>query len=57
MTEEKPTKQIRDPKTGRILGGPPPNGFDQRPQDQGRGAWKKKDLMCYNNVYESRNYR
>lgn len=38
--------QIRDEK-GRIVGGPPPNGLDKRPQDRGKGFWKREDTPRY----------
>jgi len=34
--------QIRDEK-GRFVGGAPPNGLDKRPQDRGKGFWKRED--------------
>lgn len=40
-------EQQRDEK-GRIIGGPPPAGFNVNPQNRSNGRWKPEDSISYN---------
>lgn len=47
MANSKQMGQQRDEK-GRIIGGPPPAGFNVNPQNRSNGRWRKEDSISYN---------
>lgn len=46
MTNTELMEQKRDSK-GRIIGGPPPAGFNKHPENISPGGWKKENTISY----------